>query len=134
MKRNIQWGIRIKFNYIKMKTNFLKIFFAASLILLVSSCSKDSDDHNDHTDCHECHIAFVYPDGSEDAWEITAPGGGDEFCGDDLEDAESTSYVYVVSNILVNDDGDTLLPGNYGAGSENPQYEVHCEDHANHDH
>ena len=114
-----------------MKTNFLKIFFAASLILLVSSCSKDSDNH---TDCHECHIAFVYPDGSEDAWEITAPGGGDEFCGDDLEDAESSSYVYVVDNILVNEHGDTLLPGNYGAGSENPQYEVHCEDHANHDH
>ena len=99
-----------------MKTNFLKIFFAASLILLVSSCSKDSDDH---TDCHECHIAFVYPDGSEDAWEITAPGGGDEFCGDDLEDAEST--VYVVSDTLINDGGAILLPGNYGEGSEKPR-------------
>ena len=76
-----------------MKTNFLKIFFAASLILLVSSCSKDSDNH---TDCHECHIAFVYPDGSEDAWEITAPGGGDEFCGDDLEDAEKLYGLFII--------------------------------------
>ena len=114
-----------------MKTNFLKIFFAASLILLVSSCSKDSDNH---TDCHECHIALVYTDGSEDAWEITAPGGGDEFCGDDLEDAESDSYIYVVSDTLINDDGVILPPGNYGKGSENSDYEVHCEDHANHDH
>ena len=118
----------IRFNRFYTQFNILSsLLIIASLILLVSSCSKDSDNH---TDCHECHIALLLDGGGEKAWDITAPDGGNEFCGDDLENAESNPYV--LTEILVNEDGDTLFPGTYGVTGTN--YQVHCEDHANHDH
>ena len=94
------------------------------------SCEKD-DDHDEL--CHECHIAL--PDKSELAWDITNSSGGEEFCGQELIDAESSTYVYVLTDTLYADGtGDTLFPGEYGPGSANSQYEVHCEDHGDHDH
>lgn len=105
------------------KTNLLTLAVLSS-VLVFTSCSKDDD-----TDelCAECHIAL--PDKSETVWEILdASGEHIEFCGEDLVDAEANSRV--VTDTLYSDAGDTLLPGEYGPGSANSQYEIHCgEEH-----
>jgi len=108
------------------KVNYFLVATVLAVVVVMTSCKKD-----DKEICHECHIAL--PDKSETAWEITNSSGGEEFCGDELEDAESSSYIYTVTEILVSDDGDTLLPGDYGPGSANSQYEIHCEEHGEHD-
>jgi len=99
-----------------------------SLVVIMTSCSKEE---NQNELCHECHIAL--PDKSETAWDITNSSGGEEFCGQELVDAESTSYVYTVTDTLYSSDGVPLLPGEYGPGSANSQYEIHCEEHGEHD-
>ncbi len=81
-------------------------------------------------DCNECYIIYPNHDGSEEFWQITSPGGGDQFCGDELKDAESNTYIYVVPDTLFNTNGTPLLPGFYGPGSpgsENLKYEINCE-------
>ena len=108
------------------KTNLLTIAVLSS-VLVFTSCSKDDDTAEL---CAECHIAL--PDKSETVWEILdASGEHIEFCGQDLVDIESSSAVRVVTDTLVSEDGTTiLLPGEYGPGSANSQYEIHCgEEH-----
>ena len=102
------------------KTNLLTLAVLSS-VLVFTSCSKDDDTAEL---CAECHIAL--PDNkSETVWEILdASGEHIEFCGQDLVDAEANSRV--VTDTLYSDAGDTLLPGEYGPGSANSQYEIHC--------
>ena len=73
--------------------------------------------------CHECYIALFDDNGME----VGMLDLG-EFCGDELEDAESSSYSYAVSDTLYSDNGGMPLPpGEYGPGSaDNFQYEIHC--------
>ena len=110
------------------KTNLLTVA-TLCLALGFTSCSKDEGSLPAEL-CAECHIAL--PDKSETVWEILdASGEHIEFCGQDLVDAEANSRV--VTDTLYSETGDTLLPGEYGPGSANSQYEIHCgeedEDH-----
>ena len=107
------------------KTNLLTLAVLSS-VLVFTSCSKDTAAEL----CADCHIAL--PDKSETVWEILDSSGEHiEFCGQDLADAEENFQV--VTDTLYSDAGDTLFPGNYGPGSANSQYEIHCgeedEDH-----
>ena len=105
--------------------SFLMIASFASLIFF-SSCS--SSDEN----CQECHIALPDGNGGETAWDISNPNGGDEFCGDELTDVEDPANGFVVTDTLYSDDGNVALPpGTYG--TSNDDYEVHCEEHGDHD-
>ena len=111
------------------KTNLLTLAVLSS-VLVFTSCSKDDDTAEL---CAECHIAL--PDKSETVWEILdASGEHIEFCGQALTDIESSSAVHVVSDTLLSEDETTiLLPGEYGPGSANSQYEIHCgEEHEDH--
>jgi hypothetical protein len=105
------------------KTNLLTLAVLSS-VLVFTSCSKDKDTA---PDCADCHIAL--PDKSETVWEILDSSGEHiEFCGQYLADAEENFQV--VTDTLYSDAGDTLFPGNYGPGSANPQYQIHCgEEH-----
>ena len=108
-----------------MKTkNYLLVLMALSGLFILASC--EDDDHSG--DCHACHIALPQSDAPEVTWDILPTSGGTEFCGDELEDAESSSYSYAVSDTLYSDNGGMpLLPGEYGPGSaDNSQYEIHC--------
>ena len=110
------------------KTNLLTVA-TLCLALGFTSCSKDEGSVPADL-CAECHIALT--DKSETVWEILDSSGEHiEFCGQDLVDAEANSRV--VTDTLYSDAGDTLFPGNYGPGSANSQYEIHCgeedEDH-----
>ena len=112
-----------------MKTkNYLLGLIALSGLFILASCEDDHDDHDHSGDCHACHIALPQSDGTEITWDILPTSGGTEFCGDELEDAESSSYSYAVSDTLYSDNGNIpLLPGEYGPGSaDNSQYEIHC--------
>jgi len=100
-------------NLIKMKN--ILLFHLFVIILLIISCDKD-----DHDACHECHIAFIEDEGSEHTHDIG------EFCGDELADVEANGYVNQVEFIH---DGLT-----YTEGYEFMASEVHCEEHADHDH
>lgn len=86
-----------------------KLFIAPALALFLFSCS-DSDD------CHECHVAYM-----TDAGEIQVEIG--EFCGTALEEVEAPDYLHAIDETVV---GNDTVP----AGS----YEVHCEEHGDHDH
>ena len=112
------------------KTNLLTLG-ALCLVLAFTSCSKS--DNAAVEVCHECHIAL--PDKNETAWDLVdADGEHIEFCDQALTDIESANAVYTVLDTLYADGtGDTLLPGEYGPGSANSQYEIHCEDHGDHD-
>ena len=109
------------------KTNLLTVA-TLCLALGFTSCSKDEGSVPAEL-CLECHIAL--PDKSETLWEITDSSGEHiEFCGQELTDIESASAVYEVTDTLYSDAGDTLLPGQYGPASDNPEYEIHCgEEH-----
>ena len=109
------------------KSNYFLSAIVLIAVVTMTSCSKDDDEL-----CHECHIAL--PDKSETQWDITNAAGGEEFCGQELTDAESSSYVYTVTDTLFSGDGTPLPPGDYGPGSANSQYEIHCEEHGDHDH
>lgn len=86
-----------------------KLLIVPTLALFMFSCS-DSDD------CHECHVAYM-----TDAGEIEVEIG--EFCGTALEEVEAPDYLYTIEETVV---GNDTVP----AGS----YEVHCEEHGDHDH
>lgn len=105
----------------------LMSFVAASFI---SSCSSN-DSHTDDG-CHECHIALENADGSETMWEMTNSDGGEDFCAEELTTVEAPDYNHEVLDTLTSISGDvTLVPGSYGASNG---YEIHCEDHGDHDH
>ena len=112
-----------------MKKRNLLTLAVLSSVLVFTSCSKDDDSAEI---CAECHIAL--PDKSETVWEILDSSGEHiEFCGQELTDIESSSAVRVVTDTLYSDAGDTLFPGEYGPGSANSQYEIHCgEEHEDH--
>jgi hypothetical protein len=109
----------------KMKKTNLLTLAVISSVLVFTSCSKDKDTA---PDCAECHIALA--DKSETVWEILdADGDHIEFCGQDLVDAEANSRE-VTDTLYAEETGDTLLPGFYGKGSANPDYQIHCgEEH-----
>ena len=86
-----------------------KLLIVPTLALFMFSCS-DSDD------CHECHVAYM-----TDAGEIEVEIG--EFCGTALEEVEAPDYLHTIEETVVVND---TVP----AGS----YEVHCEEHGDHDH
>ena len=78
----------------------------------MTSCSSSSDD------CHECHIAYMNAAGAEVEVEIG------EFCGDELADVETPGYSHTIDETIVGND--TVPAGTYT--------EIHCEEHADHDH
>ena len=96
--------------------NLLSIIFLCAFFLMTSCSSSD--------DCHECHIALYNAAGVEVAQHEIG-----EFCGNDLQDVESAGYN--LENAVTYTDQDstyTLSPGLI------PGDDVHCEEHANHDH
>lgn len=96
--------------------NLLSSIFLCAFFLMTSCSSSD--------DCHECHIALYNAAGVEVAQHEIG-----EFCGNDLQDVESAGYN--LENAVTYTDQDstyTLSPGLI------PGDDVHCEEHANHDH
>jgi|TARA_Y100000991_G_scaffold87375_1_gene65826 hypothetical protein len=96
--------------------NLLSTIFLCAFFLMTSCSSSD--------DCHECHIALYNAAGVEVAQHEIG-----EFCGNDLQDVESAGYN--LENAVTYTDQDstyTLSPGLI------PGDDVHCEEHANHDH
>ena len=96
--------------------NLLSTIFLCTFFLMTSCSSSD--------DCHECHIALYNAAGVEVAQHEIG-----EFCGNDLQDVESAGYN--LENAVTYTDQDstyTLSPGLI------PGDDVHCEEHANHDH
>ena len=102
-------------------------------LFFASSCKKD-DDHAHVEDCHECHIAYTLASGNEVEVEMTSPSGDEDFCGDELEDAESSDFTYLLTEDVVVGT-DTIPAGTYGPGANggDGNMEIHCEDHG-HDH
>ena len=92
----------------KTKDYFLPVIIVFA-IASMTSCKKD--------ECHECHIAYDGPNG-----EVEVEIG--EFCGAELENVESPDYSHTISQTIVGND--TVPSGTYS--------EIHCEEHANHDH
>ena len=114
-----------------MKTkNLLSIMLVVSIVFF-SSCKKDDDAET----CSPCHIALDM-DGTEMKWSFMNSEGGTDFCGQELTDTEASSFVYSVTDTMWCDDNVCALPpGDYGPGTpDNPDYEIHCEDHGDHDH
>ena len=96
--------------------NLLSTIFLCAFFLMTSCSSSD--------DCLECHIALYNAAGVEVAQHEIG-----EFCGNDLQDVESAGYN--LENAVTYTDQDstyTLSPGLI------PGDDVHCEEHANHDH
>jgi len=96
--------------------NLLSVLFLSAFLFMTSCSSSD--------DCHECHIALYNAAGVEVAQHEIG-----EFCGNDLQDVESAGYN--LENAVTYTDQDstyTLSPGLI------PGDDVHCEEHANHDH
>ena len=107
-------------------------FLSAIVCLAVVTMTSCSDDHDEHADCHECHIALEQADGSEMMWDITNSSGGEDFCGSELTTVEDPAYMHTVTDTLTCTMGTHLLPpGEYGEANG---YEIHCEDHGDHDH
>ena len=104
---------------IVMKNSFLFCLGLAGLLFI--SCDKD-DDH--HDSCHECHLEMVMTDGTID--HCTEIG---EFCGEDLHDVEENGWVVTEAFGAFEFDGVTYEVGHLFTSDE-----VHCEEHADHDH
>ena len=70
---------------------------------------------------------------------VTNAAGGEEFCGDELADAESNTFYFEIAagdSLICDDGGHPIYAGQYGPGADNAAgqaYEVHCEDHGDHD-
>tara|TARA_B100001540_G_scaffold301202_1_gene307412 strand:- start:890 stop:1255 length:366 start_codon:yes stop_codon:yes gene_type:complete len=117
------------------KMNYLLIFTLVTTTVFMSSCSDDEL-------CHECHLALEMADGSEMMWHIENSAGGEEFCGEELHDVE---VAYTAADTLTCEAGDhKLAPGVYTHGdtsgvsaiagaAEGAAWEIHCEDHGEHD-
>ena len=100
-----------------MKRISLLSILLVGIFGFMTSCSSSDD-------CHECHIALYNAAGVEVAQHEIG-----EFCGNDLQDVESAGYN--LENAVTYTDQDstyTLSPGLI------PGDDVHCEEHANHDH
>ena len=101
-----------------MKTHnyFLATIIVCSYVMM-TSCKKE--EQVEEEECHECHIAFVNDEGNEVEVDIG------EFCGTALETVESPDYTHTLDEdqIVGND---TVPAGDYN--------DIHCEEHANHDH
>lgn len=93
-----------------MKRNYFSVILGIAVISILASCGKEDE-------CHECHIAYDGPNG-----EIEVEIG--EFCGSELEDVEAPGYSHTISQTIVGND--TVPAGSYS--------EIHCEEHADHDH
>ncbi len=105
----------------------------AGFLFFASSCKKD-DDHAHVDDCHECHIAYMLSNNTEIEVLITSPDGDDEWCGDELETAESSDFTYTLTeDVIVGTD--TIPAGTYGPGANGGEgnMEICCEEHG-HDH
>ena len=118
--------------------NFLNIAIITCSLALFTSCSGD-DDHAHSDECHGCHLALPDGSGGELMYDITNAAGGEEFCGDELADAESNTFYFEIAagdSLLCDDGGHPIYAGQYGPGADNAAgqaYEVHCEDHGDHD-
>ena len=103
-------------NFFVMKNQFL--FLLSLSVFMFISCEKD-DDH--HDECHECHLEIMMADGTIDhSHEIG------EFCGEDLHHVEEHGWIVDVAF--------EHMGMTYEAGHEFGPDEVHCEEHADHDH
>lgn len=100
-----------------MNKELLMLLVAITATVCLSSCSDDDHDH----ECQECHIAYMM-DGAEIEVPITNAAGGEEFCEDELEDAESADFSYELTEDYVTASNDTVPAGTYS--------DIHCEDHA----
>ncbi len=99
-----------------MKT--INYFLAASAFLAIATMTSCSD--SDTIECHECHIAYDGPNG-----EIEVPilnSGEEDFCGDDLANAEAPGFSYAIEETIIG--MDTIPAGTYT--------DIHCEEHADH--
>ena len=121
--------------------NFLNIAIITCSLALFTSCS-GGDDHDHSSECHGCHLALPDGSGGELMYDITNAAGGEEFCGDELEDAESNTFYFEVpagQTLTCSDGGHPIGEGQYGPGADTTitptgrLYEVHCEDHGSHD-
>tara|TARA_X000000368_G_scaffold61361_1_gene43271 strand:+ start:203 stop:505 length:303 start_codon:yes stop_codon:yes gene_type:complete len=100
-----------------MKNINLSSILFLSAVFFMTSCSSSDD-------CHECHIALFNDAGIEVAQHEIG-----EFCGNDLEDVESAGYNLADTVTYTDQDSTyTLSPGLI------PGDDVHCEEHADHDH
>ena len=116
------------------KSNVINFLMLVVFVAFISACSKS--DSSSAPDCEHCHIALPNPAFNDTcdcpdewAWEIESPSNGHNFCGDELVTAEAVGYTHTITEMLINDDGDTLMPGTYGPGSANPAHEIHCGEH-----
>ena len=98
----------------------------------------DFDSLNSQFECLECHLSFPDGSGGELMYDITNAAGGEEFCGDELADAESNTFYFEIAagdSLLCDDGGHPIYAGQYGPGADNAAgqaYEVHCDDHSDH--
>tara|TARA_B110000444_G_C18505581_1_gene439853 strand:+ start:188 stop:586 length:399 start_codon:yes stop_codon:yes gene_type:complete len=123
------------------KTNYLLAAISLLAIASMTSCSKD-EVKDACTGCHlestiyEMHIeenGDTTQHAETEIWDITNSAGGDEFCGDELLNAEGPEFYFTVTDTLIGDlHGEPLPPGDYGPGVDN-NYVVHCEEHAGED-
>jgi len=101
-----------------MKKSFLLLSLS---FLMFVACEKD-DDH--HDECHECHLEIVMQDNTID--HSTEIG---EFCGEDLHNVEESGWAVTESF------GEFVFDGvTYEVGHQFSADQVHCEEHADHDH
>ena len=119
--------------------NFLNIAIITCSLALFTSCS-GGDDHDHSSECHGCHLSLPDGNGGELMWDITNAAGGEEFCGDELADAESNTFYFEIApgdSLLCDDGGHPIYAGQYGPGANDSigqLYEEHCEDHGDHGH
>ena len=116
--------------------NFLNIAIITCSLALFTSCSGDDDS----PECHGCHLALPVGSGGELMYDITNANGGDKFCDSELADAESSTFYFEIlpgDSLVCDDGGHPIYAGQYGPGANDSigqLYEVHCEDHGDHDH
>ena len=116
--------------------NFLNIAIVTCSLALFTSCSGDDDPASE---CHGCHLSFPDGSGGELMYDITNAAGGEQFCGDELADAESNTFYFEIAagdSLICDDGGHPIYEGQYGPGANDSigqTYEVHCEDHGDHD-
>lgn len=117
--------------------NFLNIAIITCSLAMFTSCSSDDDS----PECHGCHLAIPDPDNpsQELMYDITNADGGDQFCADELADAESNTFYFEIAagdSLVCDAGGHPIYAGQYGPGANDSigqLYEVHCEDHGDHD-
>ena len=128
-----------------MKKKYLLITVFFSVIVMLSSCSKDDNSEV----CHPCHLeAALWDDildadgdtlaheGDTEIWDIANSDGeiGGDFCGTEKQNAESDDYVHPFTEGALTGDftGVELTKAYYDANID--AFEVHCEEHEGEDH